>query len=123
MLPAAVTVAGPVLVTSRSADAVTVVSTVSVLLVGSGSDVVDVIVAVLVSDAAWLGAVTTRVNVVAAPAFQVALVHVTETLPVLLQVQPPLDALTLTKVTPAGRVSVTVTFAASEGPLLAAPTV
>ena len=62
------------------------------------------------------------VKVVAAPAFQVALVQVTETLPVLLQVQPPLDALTLTKVTPAGRVSVTVTFAASEGPLLAAST-
>ena len=98
-------------------------SAVSLLLLESGSDVVDVTVAVLVSDAAWFGAVTTTVKVVAEPVFQLARVQVTETFPVLLQVQPPLDALTLTNVTPAGRVSVTVTFAASEGPLLAASTV
>ena len=99
------------------------VSALSVLFDGSGSDVVDVMVAVLVRVVPCPGASTTTVKVVAAPVFQFARVQVTEMLPVLLQVQPPLDALTLTKATPAGRVSVTVTFAASEGPLLAASTV
>ena len=99
------------------------VSTLSVLLEGSGSDVVEAIVAVLVSEAGWFGAVTTTMRVVDDPAAHDARVQATETLPVLLQVQPPLDALTLTKVTPAGRVSVTVTFTASEGPLLATSTV
>ena len=72
---------------------------------------------VLVRVAALAGAVTTMVKMVEAPLFQLARVQVTEVLPALAQVQPPLEALTLTKVTPAGRVSVTVTFAASEGPL------
>ena len=121
--PPAVTLPGPVLVISRSADAVTVVSAVSVLLEGSGSDVVDVTVPVFVSEAPCPGASTTMVKVVAEPVFQLARAQVTEMLPVLLQVQPPLDALTLTNVTPAGRVSVTVTFAASEGPLLETATV
>ena len=63
------------------------------------------------------------VKVVDAPEFQFARVQVTDAFPALLQVQPPLDAPTDTNVTPAGRVSVTVTFAASDGPLLAALTV
>ena len=48
--------------------------------------------------------------------------QVTETLPVLVQVQPPLDGFTDTNVTPAGRVSVTLTLAASDGPWLATST-
>ena len=63
------------------------------------------------------------VKVVDEPDAQLARVQVTEVLPALVQVQPPLEALTLTKVTPAGRVSVTETFAAVDGPLLAASTV
>ena len=72
---------------------------------------------VLVRVAALAGAVTTMVKMVEAPLFQLARVQVTEVLPALVQVQPPLDGVTDTNVTPAGRVSVTVTFAASEGPL------
>ena len=111
------------MVTARSAEAVTVVSAVSVLLAVFGSAVVEVIVAVFVKDAACAGAVTTMVKVVDEPEAQLARVQVTEVLPALLQVHPPLDALTLTNVTPAGRVSVTETFTAVEGPLLAASTV
>ena len=111
------------MVTATSADPPTVVSTLAVLLDESGSDVVETIVTVFVRDAGWFGAVTTTVNVVDAPVPQAARLQVTEVFPLLAQVQPPLDGVTDTKVTPAGRVSVTVTFAASEGPLLAASTV
>jgi hypothetical protein len=51
-----------------------------------------------------------------APVARAALVQLTETFPVFEQAQPVPVA--LTKVTPAGRVSVTVRFAASEGPPL-----
>ena len=74
--------------------------------------------AVLVSVAPWAGAVTTMVSVVVAPVAQVARVQVTEMLPLLVQAQPPLDGVTDTNVTPAGRVSVTVTLLASDGPAL-----
>ena len=115
--PPATTVAGPVLVIARSADAVTVVLTVELLLPGVGSFVVDATAPVLVRTAACAGAVTVTVMVGAvAPAARAARVQLTETLPVLVQTQPPPAA--DTKVTPAGRVSVTVRFAASEGPLL-----
>ena len=50
--PAATTVAGPVLVIARSAEAVTVVEAVEVLLAAFGSAVVDAIDAVFDSDAA-----------------------------------------------------------------------
>lgn len=50
--PAAVTVAGPVLVMTRSADAVTVVVALEVLLPGIGSVVADETVAMSVSEAA-----------------------------------------------------------------------
>ena len=49
MVPPAVTFAGPTFVISTSAEAVTEVSAVSVLLDGSGSDVVEPTVAVFVS--------------------------------------------------------------------------
>ncbi len=94
MLPAAFTVAGPVLSSDRSATAVTVVSTESELLVRSGSAVVEAIEAVFVIVVAWFGAVTTTVMVVDEPVAQVARVQVTEMLALLLHVQPPLDGVT-----------------------------
>ena len=117
-MPPAVTVAGPDLVTARSADAFTVVLNDDVLFVGVGSGVLDDTVALFVIEPPWLGAVTLMVNVVEEPDAQVARVQVTEALPALVQVQPPLEALTDTNVTPAGRVSVTETLAAADGPLL-----
>ena len=115
MVPPAATFAGPLLVSERSADAVTLVSTLSSLFVGSGSAVADEMSALLVRLPGWLGAVTTMVMVVVDPAAQVARSQVTETLAMLLQVQPPLLGLTETKVTPAGRLSVTLTFCARRG--------
>ncbi len=80
----ATTVAGPVLVIARSADAVTVVTATAVLFAGFGSAVVDETDAVLLSEAAWAGAVTVIVITGAvAPAASVARVHVTETFPTL----------------------------------------
>src|SRR5450631_2252401 len=102
---------------ARSAEAVTVVLAVEVLLAGVGSAVVELTLAVLDNVVAWAGAVTVTVIVGAvAPVASVGRVQVTETLPVLVQVQPVPVA--ETKVTPAGRVSVTDRLAASEGPLL-----
>ena len=116
--PPATTVAGPVFTIARSADAVTPVVVDVVLLAGTGSAVVDEIDAVFVRVVACAGAVTTTVIVGAVvPVASVGRVQVTETLPVLVQVQPVPVA--ETKVTPAGRVSVTETEAASDGPLFA----
>ena len=113
----ATTVAGPVLVILRSADAVTVVPATEVLLPGVGSAVVEDTEAVLDSAAAWLGAVTTTVIAGAvAPVTSAARVQLTDTLPVFVHVQPVPAA--ETNVTPAGMESVTVTEAPSEGPLL-----
>ena len=115
-LPPATTVAGPVLVIARSAEAVTPVLVDEVLLAGTGSAVVDDTDAVFVRLPACAGAVTTTVIAGAvAPVARVGRVHPTDTLPVLVQVQPAPAA--DTKVTPAGRVSVTETAAASDGPL------
>ena len=111
------------MVIARSAEAVTVVVAESLLLDGSGSDVVEETATLFVREVACAGAETTTVKVVDEPVLQLALVQVTEVLPALVQVHPPLEGVTDTKVTPAGRVSVRVTFAASEGPLLAALTV
>ena len=61
------------------------------------------------------------INGAVAPVASVGRVHVTETLPVLLHVQPTPDA--DTNDTPAGRVSVTETLAASDGPLSTTDTV
>src|SRR3954451_12240295 len=100
----------------RSADAVTVVLAMAVLLAATGSAVVEDTLAVLVSAADCAGAVTTTVIAGAlAPPASVGRVQVAETSPELLQVHPLRAA--ETNVTPAGRVSVTETFAASEGPL------
>ena len=116
-MPAAVTVAGPVLVMDRSADPVTVVLAVAVSLAGLGSGVADETVALLVSVPAWPGAVTTMVITGAVdPAVSVGRVQVTETLPALLHVQPA--PMAETNVTPAGSVSATDRLAASDGPVL-----
>jgi len=103
------------LVIARSAEAVTVVVTVEVLLAGFGSAVVEDTDAVFDSVPACAGAVTTTViNGAVAPVATVALVHVTDTLPALTHTQPVPDA--DTKLTPAGNVSVTDTPPASDGP-------
>ena len=101
---------------ARSADAVTVVDSVEVLLAGFGSAVVAATDAVLLRVAACAGAVTRTVIAGAVvPVVSDARVHVTETLPVFEQTHPVPAA--DTNVTPAGSVSVTVRLAASEGPL------
>jgi hypothetical protein len=111
----ATTDAGPDLLIARSAEAVTVVVAVAVLFAGFGSAVVDATLAVLLRLPAWFGAVTVIVITGAVtPVARAALVQVTETLPVFEQAQPVPVA--LTKVTPAGSVSVTVRLAASDGP-------
>ena len=113
----ATTVAGPVFAMARSALGVTVVVAVALLFARFGSAVVLATAAVLLRLPAWFGAVTVTVIAGAVvSAASVASVQVTETLPLFEHDQPvPVaDA----KVTPAGSVSVTVRFAASEGPLL-----
>ena len=118
----ATTVAGPVLVMARSAEGVTVVDAVEVLLPGTGSVVADVTVAVSDSVAACPGAVTvTVIDGAEVPVASVGRVQVTETLPVFEQVHPVPVA--DTKVTPAGSVSVTDTDVASDGPALATASV
>jgi hypothetical protein len=104
------------LLIARSADATTVVVVLEVLLPGVGSAVVEATDAVLVSEPPWLGAVTTTVITAAvAPAASAGRVQLTDTLPAFVHVQPaPLAEL---NVTPAGSVSATVRFAASDGPL------
>ena len=115
--PPAVTVGGPSLVIARSALAVTVVTSEAVLFAAFGSAVVAATDAVFDSDPAWFGAVTVTVIAGAvAPVASAARVQVADTLPTFEQAQPGPAA--LTKVTPAGSVSVTVRLAASDGPLL-----
>ena len=104
MLPPAVTVAGPLLVSERSAEAVTLVSTLSSLFVGSGSAVADEMSALLVRLPGWLGAVTTMVIVVVDPADHNGRSQVTEALPLFEQVQPPLLGVTETKRDTSGQV-------------------
>ena len=113
----ALTLAGPVFTTERSAEAVTAVTALAVSFAGFGSVVVLETVAVFVSVPAWAGAVTTTVMVGAAAAVaSAATVHVTDTFPAFEHVHPVPDA--DTNVTPAGSVSVTETPAASDGPKL-----
>lgn len=107
------------MVTARSAEAVTDVDTVELLFPGLGSLVVEEMAAVLDSEPACAGAVTTAViGGAVAPVARAGRVQVTDTLARFVQVHPLPPA--ETKVTPAGRVSVTVTEDASEGPLLRA---
>jgi hypothetical protein len=117
-VPPAVTVPGPVFVIDRSADADTDVVTDDELFAAFGSDVDDETDAVFVSEVACPGAVTTTVITGAVvPVVRIGRVHVTETLPTFVHVHPVPVA--DTNVTPAGRVSATDTFAASDGPAFA----
>lgn len=118
MLPAAVTVAGPVFTIDRSAEALTVVVAEEVLLARFGSAVAAPTVARFVRVAPWAGAVTTIVMVGAvAPVASAGLVQVTDTFPELVQTHPVPVA--ETNVTPAGSVSVTDSVAAFDGPAFA----
>jgi hypothetical protein len=109
-------VAGPVLVIDRSATPPTEVTAEELLLAALGSAVALLIVAVLVITPGELGATTVTVMVGAvAPVASAGLVQVTETFPTFVHAQPVPEA--EMKVTPAGRVSATDTFAASDGPL------
>ena len=86
------------------------------LFAGTGSTVLDDTDAVLLNVPGWLGEVTTTVTVGAvAPATRAARVHVTEIFAVFTHAQPAPAA--DTNVTPAGKLSTTDTFAASDGPL------
>jgi hypothetical protein len=117
-VPPAGTEAVPVLTSERSAEAVTVVDADELLFPGTGSAVAEVTDAVFVTEPACAGAVTTTVMVGAvAPVTRAGRVQVTETLPAFVQVQPA--PLAETNPTPAGRVSVTVSDAASDGPAFA----
>ena len=89
------------------------------LLVRSGSEVVEDTDTVFVKDPAWAGAVTTTVIVSGGdPAAHNGRVHVTDTFPAFEHDHaPPAD--TETNDTPAGNVSVTDTATASDGPALA----
>ena len=100
-----------------SAEAMTVVGSVAVLLDELGSEVDALTVAVLEIVPPSLGALTVIVIVegVLPVGARLARVHVTLAL-VPLHVQPA--PLALWKVTPAGSVSVTVTLLAVEGPAL-----
>ena len=101
----------------RSADAVTVVASESLLSLGSGSEVVDVTVTSFVKVPACAGAVTTTVIGAVAPAARSARVQVTEVFATFVHDQPVPVA--DTNVTPNGSASTTDTFAASDGPALA----
>src|SRR5882762_11974548 len=118
MGPPTVTVAGPVLVTERSVvrDDTEVLADAE-LLAGVGSASLPETVAVLLIVPAVAGAVALIVNVALAPLARLPAVQVTvpETL-----VQPEVAD---TKVTPAGRVSTTLTPVAGSGPLFLAVTV
>ncbi len=115
MPPPGATVAGPVLVVTRSAVFTTVVTRAAasdpLLLAGTGSVVPDVLAAMLSSVPA-AGAVTVTVRVVVAPLARVASTGHVTTLPA--PSTPAFDA--LTNVTVAGSVSMTTMFGAAFGP-------
>src|SRR5205823_803764 len=103
------------------ADAVRPVVTDEELFVRSGSAVVLATLAVLVSVVACAGAITvTTIIGAVVPEARVVRVQVTETFPAFEHAQPAPVA--VTKVTPAGSVSVTVRLAGSDGPAFATTT-
>src|SRR5690242_9533351 len=116
------TVAGPTLVIAKSADApVTAVVVVAVLLPGVGSDVPLDTVAVLVNvePLARVALVcATRIRVAEEPAARLAHEAV-DVLPPDSVAPGPVDCVKLTKVSPAGNVSVMVALVAAFGPLFA----
>src|SRR2546429_346872 len=121
MFVPAMTVAGPVLVTARSAWVLTVVVAVALLLPGTVSVVEVVAVAVLLSVPLFAALGLTRAtnwNEADCPLASDAMVSLIA-LPVLFSVKEgPLAWLCDTKVVPAGSVSARVTLAAAPGPVL-----
>src|SRR5438128_2756248 len=115
-----VVVRGPVLGTGVSAAATRVVDADAVLLAGFGSDSLALTDAVLVMVPAIAAAVALMVIVALAPEARLPTEQVT--VPDACVQVPWLDVAEA-KVTPAGRVSVTPTPVAAEGPLLVATTV
>ena len=104
------TLAAAVLPSPMSATGVTVVTTGGVILfVLFGSPVGEVTLAMLVSEP-LAGAVTVTLKLVTCPLARLPKVQVTT--PTILMPPPLAD----TKVTPAGKVSVTVTLLALDGP-------
>src|SRR5229473_5788785 len=112
-----VAVAGPVLVIDRSAEAATCVAAEAVLLAVFGSGSLPFTVAVLVTVPAVAGAVALMVIVALAPEARLPTEQVT--VPEA-KVQVPWLEVAEPKVTPLGRVSVTVTPVAGDGPLFLA---
>ena len=104
-----------VFVTDRSATTVTVVALLALLLAEFGSVVVELTETLFVIVLTVAGAVTVMVMAGAAPTAKLARVHVT-TPPTWPHVQPV--PLALTKVTPAGSVSATLSEVAVLGPAL-----
>ena len=110
--------AGPLFVTERSAFALTSVEAVDELLLGFESGVVDVTLAVFITIVPFVSEplnVTVTLNVADAPAAKVAIEQVTVA-PVVQVNVGPFVCDSETNVVPAGRVSVSVTEAAFEGP-------
>src|SRR5438270_920490 len=126
MFVPAMTVAGPVLVTARSAWVLTVVVAVALLLPGVLSVVELVALAVLLKEAplARLGlAWATIVKLAESPAASEAIVSLIA-FPLLVRVKDgPVFWLCETNVVPAGSVSARVTLAAAPGPILVTVTV
>jgi hypothetical protein len=109
--------AGKARVTLMSTSGLAVMVAVLMLLLGVGSGVVLVTLAVLViRPEALLANCTTSVTVAVALAAKLATLAVTW--PVLVFKLSPPDWLALSKVTPAGKTSLTVTFCATLGPAL-----
>src|SRR5262249_37292937 len=121
-VPFALTLAGPVLVIERSARGGIGGAARRERVPGVGSVVVVPMGALLVIDPPCAGAGTWIVIVPGPPVAELARVQVTEMFPLWVQDQPA-AAVTELNVTPAGKVSVTLTLLASDGPLLATDSV
>ena len=101
------------MLSARFAEVLTVVLALAVLLALFGSPVLELTPAVLVIVPVVLGlTVTVAVMVALAPAFTVPRLQGKEA-------QPPCEEVSETKVTPLGKVSVTFTLVAFEGPKFA----
>ena len=105
----------------RSDDAVTVVVTVALLFVVFGSGVAELIDAVFEIEPPFAGASSVIVIVSVPPAANDAAVHVTVPVASEQENVPPLVA--LTKVDPAGSVSVTTALLAADEPAFATASV
>ena len=120
----AVIVAGPLLVTARSAEAFTVAAVDWLLFAGVGSVVLDdaeAVFVIVVPFAIFAPTLKTSVNVADAPLASVPIVQLTDPVPPtdgFVHVKAgPVFCVSETNVVPAGSVSLSVTLCASLGPL------